>query len=71
MPPICYVCAEDDPSVLLKCHDGRTRCAHHANLAGYCWGCGDGDPHYNGDDSDDGLCHDCRSENMMQWQRTA
>ena len=64
----CQECGENDPAVVLMCRDGMVRCAHHANLVGLCWGCGDGDPHFNGDDTDDGLCHDCRSADAMRWR---
>jgi hypothetical protein len=62
----CSVCQEDDPAVLTACRDGVTRCAHHASRAGFCWWCGDGDPQFYGDDWEDGLCHDCHSETVMQ-----
>jgi hypothetical protein len=61
----CIICQEDDPSVILTCKDSITRCAHHANEAGYCWGCGEADPQWYEDDWCDGLCHDCRSEDIM------
>lgn len=64
----CKECDESDPSVVLMCRDAFVRCAHHANLAGWCWGCGDREPHYNGSIDDDGLCRDCRSEDEM-WAR--
>lgn len=62
----CSVCREYDPSVLVACRDGITRCAHHAAEAGICWDCGDGDPQNYGDDSEDGLCYDCHNETVMQ-----
>ena len=62
----CTVCHETDPSVLTACRDGITRCAHHAVLAGFCWWCGEGEPQNYGDDWEDGLCHDCHSETVMQ-----
>jgi hypothetical protein len=61
----CLVCQEADPSVILDCRDGVARCAHHANEAGYCWGCGDADPQWGGDDTQNGLCHDCRAADVM------
>lgn len=64
--PRCFVCEENDPSVILECRDRVIRCAAHANDAGYCWGCGEADPQwYPYDDTSDGLCHDCRSADIM------
>jgi hypothetical protein len=57
-------CQEDDPNVLVSCRDGEIRCAHHANIAGMCWDCGDGDPTFMLSDPEEetnGMCHDCRS----------
>lgn len=62
---ICAICREDDEMVLIQCRDGVTRCAHCANMAGYCWGCGEADPQWYGDECSDGLCHDCRSADVM------
>ena len=67
----CADCNETDPSVLLRCRDNATRCAHHANVAGWCWGCGDREPQFNGDEELDGLCPDCRSEDAMSRRRLA
>lgn len=65
-PGYCRVCGEDDPSVLIACRDQIVRCADHALKAGCCWGCGDGDPQwYAGEDDSGGLCHDCRSADVM------
>lgn len=59
---VCHAadCAEDEPAVLVACRDGHIRCAFHANGAGFCWDCGDGDPSFIGDMTD-GMCHDCRA----------
>lgn len=67
----CNDCPVNDPSVLLECRDGVTRCAHHANLAGWCWGCGDREPAWceDSDDERHGLCYDCQSENEMWYRR--
>lgn len=64
----CVVCGETDGSVTLRCRDTVTRCAHHANEAGWCWGCGDNTPVFNGDEDSDGLCHDCRAADEMRWR---
>lgn len=61
----CTVCQEADPSVILECRDGHVYCADHALKMGYCWGCGEADPQWYGDDMSDGLCHDCRSADVM------
>ena len=64
----CVDCGETDPSVTLRCRDNVTRCAHHANEAGWCWGCGEREPVFNGDEDADGLCHDCRAADEMRWR---
>lgn len=69
MIKICIECGEDDPFVLVACCDGITRCAHHANIAGFCWDCGYGDPVYDGNEEEDGLCYDCRSSAEMLRRR--
>lgn len=65
-------CREDDPSVLVACRDGQIRCAFHANRAGLCWDCGDGDPTFMRDDPDDetnGMCNDCRAAYQAERKR--
>ena len=57
----CAVCGENDPCVLVQCRDDITRCAHHANEAGWCWWCGDNEPRWYNDEQHDGMCFDCRA----------